>query len=132
MVPAPIIVGLGEILWDLLPTGRQLGGAPANFAYCCHLLGNRAVVASRVGNDQLGQDIREQLATAELADEFLQSDPLQPTGTVRVQLDAAGQPKFEITHPVAWDFLEWTDEWKALARSADAVCFGTLAQRSAM
>src|SRR5204863_6514079 len=93
----PTVVGLGEILWDLLPSGRQLGGAPANFAYCSHLLGDRGIVASRVGGDQLGIDIRESLAKAGISDQFLQTDATQPTGTVRVQLDPAGQPKFEIT-----------------------------------
>ena len=127
----PTVVGLGEILWDLLPSGRQLGGAPANFAYCSHLLGDRGIVASRVGRDQLGQDIRESLAKAGISDQFLQSDSSQPTGTVRVQLDPSGQPKFQITEPAAWDFLEWTGDWQALAKSADAVCFGSLAQRSA-
>lgn len=124
------VIGLGEILWDLLPSGRQLGGAPANFAYCSHLLGEHAIVASRVGRDQLGRDIRERLLQAGLTDRFLQTDASQPTGTVHVELDQNGQPTFEITQPVAWDFLEWTDEWHALAKSADAICFGTLAQRS--
>ncbi|MCU1269745.1 MAG: Carbohydrate kinase [Acidobacteriaceae bacterium] len=127
----PTVIGLGEILWDLLPSGRQLGGAPANFAYCSHLLGDRAIVASRVGRDQLGQDIRESLSNAGIADQYVQSDSSQPTGTVQVQLDPAGQPKFQITEPAAWDFLEWTEDWHALAKSADAVCFGSLAQRSA-
>lgn len=126
----PTVVGLGEILWDLLPSGRQLGGAPANFAYCSHLLGDRAVVASRIGEDELGREVRESLLVRGLTDQFLQIHTEQPTGTVNVRLDTAGQPKFEITHPVAWDFLEWTDTWKALAESADAVCFGSLAQRS--
>lgn len=126
----PTVVGLGEILWDLLPSGRQLGGAPANFAYCSHLLGDGANVASRAGDDPLGHDIRMHLANAGLSDEFLQTDAVEPTGTVCVQLDATGQPKFEITQPVAWDFLEWTRQWEQLAKSADAVCFGSLAQRS--
>jgi fructokinase len=126
----PTVVGLGEILWDLLPSGRQLGGAPANFAYCSHLLGNRAVVASRVGSDDLGTEARHWLLHAGITDQFLQTDPQHPTGTVLVQLDSAGQPKFEILHDAAWDFLNWTDLWQALAQSADAVCFGTLAQRS--
>lgn len=125
----PTVVGLGEILWDLLPSGRQLGGAPANFAYCSQLLGNRGIVASRIGRDQLGQDIRATLERAGLTHQFLQFDDSQPTGTVRVQLDSSGQPKFEITQPVAWDYLEWTEDWKKLANSADAVCFGSLAQR---
>lgn len=131
MANPPTVIGLGEILWDLLPSGRQLGGAPANFAYCSHLLGDRAIVASRVGRDQPGEDIRESLAKAGITDRFLQSDSSQPTGAVRVQLDPVGQPKFEITEPAAWDFLEWTQDWQALAKSADAVCFGSLAQRSA-
>src|ERR1700760_3517583 len=126
----PVIVGLGEILWDLLPSGPQLGGAPANFAYCAHLLGDRGIVASRVGNDQLGKGIREALERAGIPDQFLQADNSQPTGTVRGQVDSAGQPKFEITKPVAWDYLDWTEDWQGLAKSADAVCFGSLAQRS--
>jgi fructokinase len=131
MTDPPTVVGLGEVLWDLLPSGRQLGGAPANFAYCSHLLGDHAIVASRVGRDQAGEDIRESLAKAGISDQFLQSDSSQSTGTVRVQLDASGHPKFEITEPAAWDFLELTEDWQELAKSADAVCFGSLAQRSA-
>ena len=126
----PTVVGLGEILWDCLPSRRQLGGAPTNFAYCSHLLGNRAIVASRIGRDELGSEIRQSLARAGMADEFLQDDALHPTGTVRVELDAAGQPSYTISQPAAWDFLEWSESWETLARSADAVAFGTLAQRS--
>ena len=125
-----VVVGLGEVLWDLLPSGRQLGGAPANFAYCSYLLGNRGVVASRVGSDELGTDIRQQLRRAGLTDDFVQSDHLHPTGTVNVEIDRAGQPKFEITCPAAWDFMEWNQELQELAESAAAVCFGSLAQRS--
>jgi fructokinase len=130
MDPLPTTVGLGEILWDLLPSGRQLGGAPANFAYCSHLLGNRAVVASRVGSDDLGKQARDSLLRSGITDQFLQTDPERSTGTVHVQLDSAGQPKFEIAPNAAWDFLGWTDLWQALAESADAICFGSLAQRS--
>jgi fructokinase len=125
----PTVVGLGEILWDFLPAGRQLGGAPANFAYCSHLLGDRGIVASRVGRDHLGEDIRRSLALAGISDQFLQTDSSQPTGTVRVEIDQNGQPRFEITQPAAWDFLEWTDDWRRLAKSVDAICFGSLAQR---
>jgi fructokinase len=125
------VVGLGEILWDLLPSGRQLGGAPANFAYCSHLLGDCGVVASRVGQDELGADIRQRLLGLGISDQFLQVDPEHPTSTVQVQVDGEGQPRFEIVDAVAWDFLEWTPTWKALAQSADAVCFGSLAQRHA-
>lgn len=128
---APLtIVGLGELLWDLFPTGRQLGGAPANFAYCSHLLGDNGTVVSRVGADELGNDIRESLATFGLSDDFVQTDDEHPTGTVKVKLDKAGQPDFTITYPSAWDFLEWSAPLQHLATSADAVAFGTLAQRS--
>lgn len=123
------VVGLGELLWDLLPSGRQLGGAPANFAYCTHLLGNRGVVASRIGADELGREARQRLLALGLTDQFLQVDPEHPTSTVQVRLNTDGQPRFEITDTVAWDFLESTSTWEAFARSADAVCFGSLAQR---
>lgn len=126
----PTVVGLGELLWDLLPSGRQLGGAPANFTYCSHLLGNRAVVASRVGLDELGREARELLLRSGLTDQFLQTDPEHFTGIVQVQLDSTGQPKFEIAEGAAWDFMDGSDVWRSLAQSADAVCFGTLAQRS--
>jgi fructokinase len=130
MKQSPIFVGLGEILWDLLPSGRQLGGAPANFAYCSHLLGSRGGVASRVGKDDLGSEVRERLRKAGLADDLVQSDPLHPTGTVNVAIDSAGQPRFDIAYPAAWDFLEWNARLLELAEFADAVCFGSLAQRS--
>jgi fructokinase len=131
MADSRTVVGLGEILWDLLPSGRQLGGAPANFAYCSHLLGENAIVASRVGNDLFGREIREALARVGIGDQFVQADALHPTGMVQVQLDDAGRPRFEIVEPVAWDFLAWEPEWHRLASEADAVCFGSLAQRAA-
>ena len=124
------IVGLGELLWDQFPTGRQLGGAPANFAYCSHLLGDNGTVVSRVGSDELGNDIRESLASFGISDDFVQSDDEHPTGTVKVKLDKVGQPDFTITYPSAWDFLEWNPALEHLAKSADAVAFGSLAQRS--
>jgi fructokinase len=125
------IVGLGEILWDLFPAGPQLGGAPANFAYITTLLGNRGIVASRVGADDLGQKATERLARLGVSTAAIQTDPTHPTGVVRVEVDRAGQPRFEIAEGVAWDFLEWTPAWKELAGGADAVCFGSLAQRCA-
>jgi fructokinase len=123
------IVGLGEILWDLFPAGRQLGGAPANFAYITTLLGNRGIVASRVGTDDLGRVATEQLTRMGVATASIQNDAVHPTGTVRVEVDGSGQPRFEIAEGVAWDFLEWTPGWKQLAGEVDAVCFGSLAQR---
>lgn len=124
------IVGLGELLWDLLPSGPQLGGAPANFAYCSYLLGNRAIVASRLGSDERGREARALLLCSGLTDQHLQTDPDHPTGTVNVQLDSTGQPNFEIAKNSAWDFMTLNDNWRELAQSADAICFGTLAQRS--
>jgi fructokinase len=125
------VVGLGEMLWDLLPSGKQLGGAPANFAYMTALLGDRALVASRVGKDRLGNAAARRLTRLGLPATFLQVDADRPTGTVNVTVDAQGQPKFEIMENVAWDFFEWTPQWQELAAQADAVCFGSLAQRSA-
>jgi fructokinase len=124
------VVGLGEVLWDLLPAGKQLGGAPTNFAYMSGLLGHRAIVASRTGTDALGQELRERLGSLLLETSFLQRDERHPTGSVRVTLDAAGQPEYEIGRGAAWDFLEWTPQWRELAAQADAICFGSLAQRS--
>ena len=124
------VVGLGEILWDMLPSGKQLGGAPSNFAYISSLLGNEGIVASRVGNDALGQEAVRRLTELSVTTAFLQSDTQHPTGTVQVEIDHAGQPKFEIAASVAWDFLEWTADWNRLAAEANAICFGSLAQRS--
>ena len=125
------VVGLGELLWDLLPSGRQLGGAPANFAYHAAALGDHGFVASRVGEDDLGREAAGRLQALGLSTKYVQVDPGHPTGTVDVKLDEAGQPDFTITTGVAWDHVAWTPELEALASRADAVCFGTLAQRSA-
>jgi fructokinase len=125
------VVGLGEVLWDLLPKGKQLGGAPANFAYMTGLLGDRAIVASRIGKDRLGNAAARRVARLGLPTAHLQADAGHPTGTVNVSVDSQGQPRFEIIEGVAWDFFDWTPQWQALAAEADAVCFGTLAQRSA-
>lgn len=123
-----LIVGLGELLWDMLPGGKQLGGAPANFAVMAARLGNHAVIASRAGNDSLGQEARALLAQLPVDSSLLQLDPEHATGSVSVTL-VDGQPEYVIHEPVAWDFLSLTGEWQALAARADAVCFGTLAQR---
>jgi fructokinase len=129
--PRFVVVGLGEMLWDLLPTGKQLGGAPTNFAYMTGLLGDRAIVASRIGKDRLGNAAARRLARIGLPTSHLQVDRVHPTGTVNVSVDDHGQPQFEILEKVAWDYFEWTQQWQQLAAEADAVCFGSLAQRSA-
>jgi fructokinase len=124
------VIGLGELLWDVFPKGKELGGAPANFAYMTSLLGDQGIVASRVGSDALGRTAGRRLERIGLRSKHLQIDTKHPTGTVKVQVDPVGQPTFEIAEDVAWDFFEFTPEWQKLASTADAVCFGSLAQRS--
>jgi fructokinase len=130
--PRPIVVGLGELLWDLFPSGKQLGGAPANFAYITALLGDSGIVASRVGDDRLGQEALWHLKSCGLDVNRVQRDLSHPTGTVKVAVDSKGQPEYQITENVAWDFLEFSEDWISLARSAHAVCFGSLAQRNSV
>jgi len=125
-----IIIGIGEVLWDVLPGGKQLGGAPANFAYHAAMLGNFGIPVSRIGNDDPGKEIKDLLQNLNLDITGLQVDPGHPTGTVNVEIDARGQPGYRIIENVAWDHLEWTDQLKQIAKKADAVCFGSLAQRS--
>jgi fructokinase len=130
-----LIVGVGEILWDMLPGGKQLGGAPANFAYHAKALGADAAVVSRVGDDALGREILSRLDVLGLDRSHVSTDPHHATGRVDVQLDAAGVPEYVIHAPAAWDFipLDCALPGRALldlAARADAVCFGSLALRS--
>ncbi len=124
------VVGLGEVLWDILPDRTCLGGAPSNFAYVTTLMGDQGIVASRVGEDSRGLEALQRLEALGLNIDHVQTDRVHPTGIVNVELDAKGQARYEIAKPAAWDFLEWTAEWQNLAATADAVCFGSLAQRS--
>jgi len=124
-----IVVGLGEALWDMLPTGKHLGGAPLNFAYIASLLGEHALIASRIGNDPLGAEIQSELGGRNLDTSGIQTDSKLPTGTVDVRF-RGGQPEYEIRQPAAWDALEWTPKWGEIAAKCDAVCFGSLAQRA--
>jgi fructokinase len=125
------IVGIGEVLWDVYPDGRKVaGGAPFNFAFHCHQLGHPAVIVSRVGNDNLGRELRAAVRGLGLTDEYIQTDPAHPTGTVQVALDANKVPTYTITENVAWDHIEWDGALEALAKTYRAVCFGTLAQRA--
>jgi fructokinase len=98
------VVAVGEVLWDLLPSGRQLGGAPFNFAFHCHRLGHPSVIVSRVGADELGREIRAAVGRLGLADEYIQENAGHPTGTVSVALEQ-GQPTFTIHEDVAYDRL---------------------------
>jgi len=124
------IVGLGEVLWDVFPDYKKLGGAPANFAYFSQKLGQDGVVVSRIGNDPPGKEILGSLAGLGLGIDFIQIDPKHPTGTIDVKIDSSGQPDYIINKNAAWDFLKLSDNWKDLAGKIDVVCFGTLAQRS--
>lgn len=126
----PTVIGLGELLWDEFPDSRRPGGAPANVAYHAAQLGGDGRIASRVGMDPAGDELLEFLRSCGLPVDLVQRDPLHGTGRVSVALSAAGQPEFTIHTDVAWDFLEATPELLAAAAGADAICFGTLAQRS--
>lgn len=123
-----IIVGMGEALWDCLPEGKKIGGAPANFAYHVSQFGFDSRVVSAVGRDADGDEIMDIFAQKGLHTEIARVD--YPTGTVQVTLDAVGVPQYEIKEGVAWDNIPFTDELRRLALSARAVCFGSLAQRS--
>lgn len=124
-----IVVGLGELIWDLLPDGKHLGGAPTNFAYISSLLGNTSILASRVGDDDLGREACARLVRMGIVTDFLQYDRDHPTGTVGVQIDERGEARFSMNEDSAWDYLDWTMRWHELAARADIVCFGTIAQR---
>src|SRR5512138_1671066 len=97
------IVGIGEILWDMLPSGKQLGGAPTNFAYHARCLGADAAVVSSVGDDDLGREILQRVRSLGLNADFIAVDPSHPTGTVEVKIDDKGVPEFTIRTGVAWD-----------------------------
>lgn len=138
-----LILGLGELLWDVLPESARscgvpidesmamglLGGAPANFAVMAGRLGNHAAILSRIGRDDRGRRAMHVLDPLPVDASRLQVDLLHETGRVTVRFDAE-QPSYTIHEPAAWDFLELTDEWVQLAERADALCFGSLAQRS--
>lgn len=125
-----ILVGIGEILWDIMPEGPQIGGAPANFAYYVRCLGEEGVVVSRVGEDSEGEKILAKLQSVGLDCRYITIDNARPTGKVTVNIDSNGNPNFEIHKNCAWDYLQLTPLMKELASRADAVCFGSLAQRS--
>ncbi|HEY2910984.1 MAG TPA: carbohydrate kinase [Gemmataceae bacterium] len=136
-----MIVGIGELLWDLYPDGRRVaGGAPFNFAFHCQQLGHESAIVSRVGNDDLGRELRDCVRSMGVRDDWIQTDGQHPTGIVRVALDANKVPTYAIAENAAWDFIEWDGPLAGLSHDASsangyassvrAICFGSLAQRS--
>ena len=124
------VVGLGEALWDVLPEGKKLGGAPANFAYHAgQFLGSDNTIAiSALGEDKLADETVDAIKEHSL--NYLMPRVPYPTGTVQVTLTGDGIPTYDIKENVAWDNIPYTDEMREIARSARAVCFGSLAQRN--
>ena len=123
-----IVVGMGEALWDVLPEGKKIGGAPANFAYHVSQFGLNSRVVSAVGDDKLGMEILDNFREKKL-NAMVEIVPY-PTGTVQVELDAEGVPCYDIKEGVAWDNIPYTPALEDLAKHTKAVCFGSLAQRS--
>ena len=125
-----IIIGIGEILWDKLPDGKRLGGAPANFAWHIAQAGLDGCVVSAIGNDEAGDEILHTLQHKNL--HHLLARTPYPTGSVDVELDPQGIPRYQIHEQVAWDCLPFTSQLETLAIRTRAVCFGSLAQRNAV
>ncbi|MCM1450582.1 MAG: carbohydrate kinase [Clostridiales bacterium] len=123
-----IVVGMGEALWDVLPEGKKIGGAPANFAYHVSQFGLPSCVVSAIGDDPLGNEIVENFTSKGLT-QLIAKVPY-PTGTVQVEIDQAGVPQYEIKENVAWDNIPYTAMLEQLAERTKAVCFGSLAQRN--
>jgi fructokinase len=123
------VVGIGEVLWDLLPDGPQLGGAPANFAYHAQGLGANASVITRVGSDLPGSEVRDRFQETGVSVAGIQLDETAPTGKVSVSLNGGGIPAYVIHENVAWDYIQASPDALNRVRAADAVCFGSLAQR---
>jgi hypothetical protein BACCOPRO_02542 len=125
-----LIVGIGETLWDMLPDGKKLGGAPANFAYHVSQFGLQSCVVSAVGNDSLGNEIIESLNAKGM--NYLIPDVPYPTGTVEIEVDCLGIPQYDIKENVAWDNIPYNDRLESVAAKTKAICFGSLAQRNAV
>lgn len=123
-----IVVGMGEALWDILPEGKKIGGAPANFAYHASQFGLPSCVVSAVGNDALGKEMIENFNAKGL--NLLIPEVPYPTGSVHVKVDKAGVPQYEFKDNVAWDNIPYTPQLEAIAKKTKAVCFGSLAQRN--
>ncbi|MDZ7288884.1 MAG: carbohydrate kinase [candidate division KSB1 bacterium] len=124
------IVGIGEVLWDIYRDRRHVGGTPANFTIHATQLGDEGVLVSRVGDDGMGRDLIRALRQRQLMTECIQVDDKRGTGTIMISLDIKGVPTFRCSHDVAFDYLQYLPELETLASRANAVLFGTLAQRS--
>ncbi|MDE5726556.1 MAG: carbohydrate kinase [Duncaniella sp.] len=123
-----VVVGMGEALWDVLPEGKKIGGAPANFAYHVSQFGLRSRAVSAIGDDALGAELIDNFKRKDIS--YLIDTVPYPTGTVQVEIDQAGIPQYEIKENVAWDNIPFTDKLEELAKETRAVCFGSLAQRN--
>ena len=123
-----LVIGIGELLWDVFPDHKQMGGAPCNFAFHASKLGLDSLAVSAIGKDGLGDEIVEKLDGVGLNYDIQRVG--HPTGTVKVTLSGDGIPQYEICQPVAWDFIGMKPEYAKVAKAAKAVCFGSLAQRS--
>ena len=122
------VIGMGEALWDVLPDGKKIGGAPANFAYHVKQFGIDSCAVSAIGDDPLGEELLERFDEKRLT--YNLDKVPYPTGTVQVEVDADGVPQYEIKENVAWDNIPWTEHLERLARETKAFCFGSLAQRN--
>ncbi|MBW1613306.1 MAG: carbohydrate kinase [Deltaproteobacteria bacterium] len=129
-INSPLVVGIGELLWDIFPDGKQMGGAPANVIYHVKHTGCEGYVISLVGNDDLGKSLISEMEKCNLSDRYVGISDLHPTGTVTVKLDKKGMPAYKINENVAWDYLRIDDKNLNLVKEANAICFGSLAQRS--
>ena len=127
-----VVVGIGELLWDVFPEGKRLGGAPVNFACHCSQLGAVAYPVSCVGQDPAGEEIRAAVEKLGVDPRYIAVDAEHPTGTVQVTLDAHAKPSYEICEGVAWDVIRLTPALESLARGTAAACFGSLCQRNAV
>lgn len=124
------IAGLGELLWDIFPDKKQMGGAPANFAYHVNETGEGGIIVSSVGDDKPGEEIKNRIKELGLNTQYIYIDKNHPTGTVTVKLDEKGKGEYIIHENVAWDFIPWNSNLQILAKRTDAVCFGSLCQRN--
>ncbi|MCB0616936.1 MAG: hypothetical protein KDC75_26640, partial [Phaeodactylibacter sp.] len=126
----PTIICFGEVLWDLLPSGRIAGGAPMNVAFHVNQMGMQSKMISSIGDDDLGKELKRFMENKGISTDLIQTDNTFPTGIVNVILDNGGYPSYDIVSPVAWDYIRPDDKAKDLVKSADALVFGSLACRT--